>query len=91
MSNIVRFLETLGGQPKLSAGDYAAAVALLQADEPQREALLAADADALNGLLGGRVRMVCMIAPSEEEAPERAPERENEDAPSEGESEKSLA
>lgn len=85
MSNVVQFLETLGGQPILSAADYAAAVASLPAESEERDALLSADVAALTVLLGGRTRMVCMIAPSEEEAPEQAPEEE-EDAPAQEES-----
>lgn len=83
MANVVDFLATLGSRPALSAGDYAAAVALLDTGEAQRKALLDADAGTLNALLGGRPGMVCMVAPSEEEAPERAPD-EDEERPADG-------
>jgi hypothetical protein len=83
MSNVIRMLETMGAQPAMTPGEYAAAVRLLDTDEAQRKALLERDADTLNALLGGRPRMICMIAtPQEEDAPARAPD-EQEDAPSE--------
>jgi len=64
MSNVIEFLETLGSNPamtRLSAADYAAAVAALDVDEAQKEALLNGDRDALNGLLGGRDTMLCVV------------------------------
>lgn len=91
MSTVIRFMETLGQNPATSASEYAAAVALLDTGAAQREALLHADVDTLNALLGGRSRMVCMVAPSEEEAPERAPDKDDEDQPSEGETRESQA
>lgn len=79
MSNIVRFLESLGSQPGLSASDYAAAVALLDAEEAQREALVAADIDALSEMLGGRSKMICMIATPDEEQPDDLPFKHDHD------------
>ena len=69
MTSAIQFLETLGGNPatgKLSASAYAAAVAELDVDENQRQALIDRDHAALNEMLGGREKMVCMIWPADE-------------------------
>jgi hypothetical protein len=60
MSNVIRFLETVGSKP-LSAAEYAAGVALLDIDPMQRQALMDRNEEGLNGLLGGRDLMQCMI------------------------------
>lgn len=66
MSKIIRFLETMG-RTRLSAADYAAAVATLDVDAAQRDALLRRDAVALNDLLGGRAtQMMMMLFPVEQ-------------------------
>lgn len=57
MSNAIQFLEALGNNPALSAGEYAATIATLGVDEAQRQALLGRDHAALNDLLGGRATM----------------------------------
>lgn len=68
MSNVITFLETLGRAPAgRSADDYAAAVAMLDVGDDARAALLARDAAALNDLLGGRPRMVCMLFPADDD------------------------
>lgn len=77
MSNALRFLETMGGNPaigRMTASDYAAAVASLNLDAASQQALLARDHEALNRLLGGREKMMCMIWQPERE-PTREPER----------------
>lgn len=66
MSNVIQFLEALGSNPamtKLSAAQYAATVATVDADDMQRQALLNRDHAALNDLLGGRAEMRCVIFP----------------------------
>lgn len=66
MSNVIHFLEALGSNPaltKLSAAQYAATVAALDVDDSQRQALLDRDQTALNGLLGGRDEMRCVVWP----------------------------
>ena len=81
MSNMVGFLETLGSNPaltKLSAAEFEALVATLDVGDAQRQALIARDDSALNDLLGGRERMLCVIWPADE------PMREN-DQPGESE------
>ena len=70
MSNIIRFLETMGSKP-ISAADYAATVAALEVGAPQRKALLDRDQDALNELLGGRKKLLfAILAADEEQAPD---------------------
>lgn len=88
MSNVVRFLETLGAQPAMSNADYAAAVAYLDAGEAPKRALLDRDSVELTGLLGGRARMICMVAtPQPDNVPERSPDEQEQDPPEEGEQE----
>ena len=70
MSNAIQFLESMGGKP-LSASDYAATVAHLNIEETHRQALLDRNHSALNDLLGGRERLMCVVfSPDEEEQPD---------------------
>jgi hypothetical protein len=64
MLTTVRFLEAMGSKP-LSAADYSAAVAMLEIDEPQRQALMDRDQIALGGLLAARDTMCCLIVAAE--------------------------
>jgi hypothetical protein len=66
MSNVIQFLEAMGSK-QLSAAEYAASVAALEVDAPQRQALLERDQSALNDLLGGRDSMFFGILAAEEE------------------------
>ena len=66
MSNIIRFLETMGSKP-ISPADYAATVAALEVGAPQRKALLDRDQDALNQLLDGRRQLRCAIFAADED------------------------
>jgi len=64
MSDVIRFLEAQGASPGFNPASrqaYVDAVDTLAIDEPQRQALHARDADALNALLGGRDRMCCIV------------------------------
>lgn len=80
MSNVIRFLETLGGQPPMSAAEYTAAVEGLSVDADVREALKGADASALGRLLDGRAAMFCLIvAPEDEEQRESNPDEKDGD------------
>ena len=88
MSNVIQFLEALGSNPaltKLSASEYAATVAALDADDAQRKALIDADQAALSGLLGGRQEMSCLVWPADEPTPseddQSGEEQPLEDAP----------
>jgi hypothetical protein len=71
MSNAIQFLESLGRNPALIQRPiefYMEAVAALEVDEAQRQALLSKDHVALNSLLDGRVRMLCAVcAPDDNE------------------------
>ncbi len=68
MSSVITFLEQLGQDPRLagrSPDAYAAAVDALGLDNAPRQALLDRDADALNDLLGGRMKMMCFLFPAD--------------------------
>lgn len=82
MSNVVQFLETLAHTPKsLSAEDFAAAIANAKLEPAESQALLERDADVLNQLLGGRVSMMCLIAPAENDEPQEQEQEGEEEAP----------
>ena len=64
MSSAIQFLEEMGcdaSRGRLSAAEYAAAVAQLDADEAQRRALMERDHAELISLLGGREKVMCVI------------------------------
>ena len=82
MLNIIQFLEAMGSQ-QLSASEYAATVASLELDPPQRQALLDRDHAALNDLLGGRAKMFFGILAPDEEPARREDEEPAEDQPDE--------
>lgn len=64
MSNVIQFLAEMGSNPRmLSAAEYAANISALDVDAAQRQALISMDQSALNGLLGGREEMRCVIWP----------------------------
>jgi len=68
MSNLIQFLEHLGGDARhahLSEADYLAAVDAASLDDAPKQALRARDADALNDLAGGRLQMMCILFPAE--------------------------
>lgn len=66
MSNAIRFLESAGAM-QLSAAEYAASVAALELDAPQRTALLDRDAKALGRLLGGRETLMFAVLAADDE------------------------
>jgi len=65
VSNAIRFLESLGSNPRSSA-DYAGAIAALPVSPRERQALLARDHVGLGLLLGGRDQMKCLVFSQEE-------------------------
>lgn len=80
MSDVIRFLESMGSDASggLSPFDYAASVAQLDIDPAQQRALLERDHVSLGNLLGGRIEIRCSIfAPDEDE------ERRDNDEPEE--------
>jgi hypothetical protein len=81
MSNVIAFLEKMGNNAALSQQaphDYAAAVDALGLDDAPRQALLDRDASALNGLLGGRLEMMCFLFPADGEERKDGEEQESE-------------
>lgn len=80
MSNVIRFLESMGADAamaRMTAADYEAAIAMLDADEPSRRALSLRDHSKLNGLLNGRPIMMCVVAapvdkPEQEDSPDQS-------------------
>jgi hypothetical protein len=87
MSNVIRFLESMGSDPslaRLSATDYANVVAALDVDEAQRQALHDRNATALNDLLGGRHKMYCAQFPGKEDQPAKRDDEPEEDKPDDG-------
>jgi hypothetical protein len=91
MSNVIAFLESLGKDVAFSAPApeaYADAVQALDLDDAARQALLARDAAGLNDLLGGRMKMMCLLFPADSdknhqdgEEPEGEGEQPVEDEP----------
>lgn len=84
MSNAVAFLEAMASRPlhAWNADDYDAAVAALDIEGAQRQALLDRDTDGLAALLRARSTMFCMVMTpdgGETEAPLDAPDRHDDD------------
>lgn len=88
MSHLIQFLERLGadaGARQQSETDYATAVAALPVGDQARDALLARDADALGGLLGGRLQMMCILFPADGDEKKDDDQKDGDDAPAEEE------
>lgn len=83
MTSVIRFLEGLGAAAPLPPDQVAAAIAALDVNAAQKEALLARDADALSGMLGGRIEMRCSIFEPHRE-PDQEPDGETPAEPEEG-------
>lgn len=80
MSNVVQFLEALARNPKpLSAADFAVAVAAAELDPKAEAALLAHDTEALSRALGGRIKMMCMVVPAENDEPQQDEDKDSDD------------
>lgn len=94
MNNVIAFLERMGRDPSLAelAPDELAAVATdLGLDDAPRQALLDRDADALNGLLGGRHKMMCMLFPAEgDDQKKQDDEQDDSDQPDEDDRKESI-
>ena len=93
MSNVIAFLESMGRNAslsRLSGDDYAAAVGNLELDDSSRQALLARDAQALNGLAGGRLQMMCILLPADGDENQKDQNQEDGDEPGQGETKESI-
>lgn len=95
MDNLIAFLERMGRDPslaKLPADELAAAMAEAGLDDAPRQALLDRDADALNGLLGGRHKMMCLLFPAEgdDEKKKQGDEPVEDDQPDDDERKESV-
>lgn len=78
MSNVIRFLETLGREPAASPEAYARAVQALDVDPAIRDALLRRDRAALDALLGARHNVMIVLVPAEDD------EDDTDEAPGDG-------
>ncbi len=87
MSNVIQFLETMGGNAasaRMSAADYLAAIAVLDADTTCREALIARDSRMLVEALNARPFMMCgVVAPDEGVESPDSPTEDTPDTPNE--------
>lgn len=94
MNNVIAFLERMGRDPslaKLPADELAAAINEAGLDDAPRQALLAGDADALNDLLGGRHKMLCLLFPAEgDDQKKQDDEKEDGDQPDDDERKESI-
>lgn len=87
MSSVIRFLEAQGSRPALSATEYVAAVAALDADDVQRQALLDRDHDALGELLHARPKMFFYInTPSPDDQESVPDDKDGDGVPDDSES-----
>jgi uncharacterized protein with beta-barrel porin domain len=93
MSNVIAFLESLGknaAQSQLSGEAYVAAVEALALDDAPRQALLDRDANALSGLMGGRLKMMCLLFPADGEQPQEGEEPAEGDEPTQDQPKESI-
>ena len=70
MSNVIQFLESIGQDAALadmSSEEYVTAVKALGVDDVAQHALLNRDHAALNGFLGGRMKMMMALVPAEDD------------------------
>ncbi len=72
MSNVIQFLEAAGRGVALAPVDYEAAVAALEIDNSQREALFERNHALLSELLDGRVTMMCVVATPQQDVPDES-------------------
>ena len=92
MSKVIAFLENMGrtrlpGQ--FDPASYEAAVEAAQVEDVARDALLARDADALSGLLGGRLEMMCLLFPAEGDE-NKDDEQDDSDSPDKDDGKESI-
>jgi hypothetical protein len=94
MSNVIAFLEAMGQDARLGrlqGEQYAAAVDALGLDDAPRQALLDRDAGAMGDLLGGRLKMMCLLFPADGDNNKKDDEQDEQpDEPGEGETKESI-
>lgn len=94
MDNVIAFLERMGRDPLLAnlpADELAAAIDAAGLDDAPRQALLDRNADALNGLLGGRHKMLCLLFPAEgDDQKKQDDEKEDGEQPDDDERKESI-
>jgi len=67
MTNIIRFLESMGSAPALSRDQFIRTVSALDVGQEGRRALLDRDGVALNKLLEGRDELRCAVFAEDED------------------------
>jgi hypothetical protein len=71
MSNVIRFLESMGANAamaRMSISEYRAAVLALNIDEDQQDCLIRGDNVDLSGHLNARTKMICMVVAPDDES-----------------------
>ena len=82
MSNVIRFLETMGANAaaaRMSVADYEAAVRYLDLDPSQSGALLDRDAGKFCDLISANATMYCLVVAPEEHEDKAPGEEPNSD------------
>ena len=79
MSNVIRFLETLGREPAATPEAYARAVQALDVAPQIRDALLRRDRAALDALLGARHNVMIILVPAEDDEPADEPKQDDDE------------
>lgn len=85
MSNVIRFLESMGSNAamaRMSYLEYQSSVALLEADERSRQALALRNPSDLSDALEGRHQMMCVVFSPDENERTNTPDQESEENPS---------
>ena len=93
MSNVIAFLEAMGQDARLGrlqGEQYAAAVDALALDDAPRQALLDRDAGTMGDLLGGRLKMMCLLFPADGDNKKDDEQDDQPDEPGEGETKESI-
>lgn len=70
MSNVIQFLESMGKDAalgRMSPEEYTASVNALDVGDTARDALIKRDHVALSSTLGGRMKMMMMLVPAEDD------------------------
>lgn len=86
MSNLVRFMESLGAAPQLggmSVEEYVAAMEQFGVEDAAKQAVLGRDVKALYALEQVRTKMICMIATPGSEEEQDAPQQDDVSEPGE--------